>query len=80
MSFAQKDRMDRIQHTFLPTAEKKFHRKRMKNYEIRACFEPQVQGVSFKCPGFVTTISRARKIFFLCGFLLRAIQTTPFCV
>jgi len=36
MSFAQKDRLDRIQHTLLPTTEKKFHRKRMKNDEIRA--------------------------------------------
>ncbi len=42
MSFAQKDRLDRIQHIFLPTTEKKFHRKRMKNYEIRAFFEPQI--------------------------------------
>ena len=36
MSFAQKDRLDRIQHTLLPITEKKFHRKRMKNDEIRA--------------------------------------------
>ena len=43
MSFAQKDRLDRIQHTLLPTTEeKKFHRKRMKNDEIRAFFEPQI--------------------------------------
>ena len=28
--------MDRIQHTLLPTTEKKFHRKRIKNDEIRA--------------------------------------------
>jgi hypothetical protein len=41
MSFAQKDRLDRIQHILLPTTEKKFHRKRMKNDEIRAFFEPQ---------------------------------------
>ena len=39
MSFAQKDQLDRIQHTPLPTTEKKFHRKRMKNDEIRAFFE-----------------------------------------
>ena len=39
MSFAQKDQLDRIQHTLLPTTEKKFHRKRMKNDEIRAFFE-----------------------------------------
>jgi hypothetical protein len=38
MSFAQKDRLDRIRHTFLLTTEKKFHRKRMKNDEIRAFF------------------------------------------
>ena len=38
MSFAQKDRLDRIQHILLPTTEKKFHRKRMKNDEIRAFF------------------------------------------
>jgi hypothetical protein len=42
MSFAQKDRLDRIQHTLLPTTEKKFHRKRMKNDEIRAFFERQI--------------------------------------
>ena len=38
MSFIQKDRLDRIQHILLPTTEKKFHRKRMKNDEIRAFF------------------------------------------
>src|SRR6185437_14291813 len=27
-----------------------------------------IQGESFKCPGFVTTISRARKIFFYAVF------------
>ena len=42
MSFAQKDRLDRIQHTLLPTTEKKFHRKRIKNDEFRAFFEPQI--------------------------------------
>ena len=42
MSFAQKDRLNRIQHTFLTTTEKNFHRKRMKNDEIRAFFEPQI--------------------------------------
>ena len=42
MSFAQKDRLDRIQHTLLPIIEKNFHRKRMKNDEIRAFFEPQI--------------------------------------
>jgi hypothetical protein len=31
-----------MQHTFLPTTEKKFHRKRMKNDEIRAFFERQI--------------------------------------
>ena len=41
MTYSQKDRLDRIQHTLLPTTEKKFHRKRMKNDEIRAFFEPQ---------------------------------------
>ena len=34
MSFAQKDRLDRIQHILLPTTEKKFHRKRAKNSDI----------------------------------------------
>ena len=43
MSFAQKDRLDRIQHTLLPTTEKKFYRKWMKNDEIRAFFERQIQ-------------------------------------
>ena len=38
MSFAQKDRLDRIQHTLLPTTEKKFHRKRAKNADFRYIF------------------------------------------
>jgi len=50
------------------------------NSKFQTHLSRKLQGESFKCPGFVTTISRARKIFFLCGFLLRAIQTTPFCV
>ena len=35
MSFAQKDRLDRIQHIFLSTTEKKFHRKQAKNAEVK---------------------------------------------
>ena len=38
MSFAQKDRLDRIQHTLLPTTEKKFYRKRAKNADFRYVF------------------------------------------
>ena len=38
MSFAQKDRLDRIQHTLLLTTEKKFHRKRAKNADFRYIF------------------------------------------
>ena len=38
MSFAQKDQLDRIQHTLLPTTEKKFHRKRPKNDDFRYIF------------------------------------------
>ena len=41
MSFVQKERLGLIEQTLLPTTEKKFHRKRMKNDEIRAFFEPQ---------------------------------------
>jgi hypothetical protein len=41
MSFAQKDRLDCNQHILLPTTDKKFHQKWMKNDEIRAFFEPQ---------------------------------------
>ena len=39
MTYSLKDRLNRIQHTLLPTNEKKFHRKRMNNDEIRAFFE-----------------------------------------
>ena len=38
MSFAQKDRLDRIRHTSLLTTEKKFHRKRAKNADFRYIF------------------------------------------
>ena len=38
MSFAQKDQLDRIQHTPLPTTEKKVHRKRAKNADFRYIF------------------------------------------
>ena len=38
MSFSQKDQLDRIQHTLLPTTEKKFHRKRAKNADFRYIF------------------------------------------
>ena len=38
MSFAQKDRLDRIRHTSLLTTEKKFHRKRPKNDDFRDTF------------------------------------------
>jgi hypothetical protein len=37
MSFAQKDRLDRIQHTLL-LLKKKFHRKRAKNADFRYIF------------------------------------------
>jgi hypothetical protein len=38
MSFAQKDGLDRIQYTLLPTTEKKFYRKRAKNADFRYIF------------------------------------------
>ena len=38
MSFTQKRQLDRIQHTFLPTTEKKVRRKRAKNADLRYIF------------------------------------------
>ena len=38
MTYSQKDRLDRIQHTLLPTTEKKFHRKRAKNADFLYIF------------------------------------------
>ena len=38
MSFAQKDRLDRIQHILLSTTEKKVYRKRAKNADFRYIF------------------------------------------
>ena len=41
MSFAQKDRLDRIQHTFLPTTEKNFIENKRKMPILDAFFERQ---------------------------------------
>ena len=38
MSFAQKDRLDRIQHTLFTITEKKFHREMVKNADFLYIF------------------------------------------
>jgi hypothetical protein len=42
MTYSQKNRLDRIQHTILSNTEKKLHRKRAKNDEIRLFFGPTI--------------------------------------
>ena len=38
MSFAQKDQLDRVQHTLLSTTEKQVYRKQAKNADFRYIF------------------------------------------
>ena len=69
MTYSQNDRLGRIQHTLLPTTEKKFYRKWMKNDGIRAFFEPQIlidqpQYLEI-VPNPVTSIVAKKSKFFL---------------
>jgi hypothetical protein len=49
MTYSQKDQLNRIQHTLLPTTEKKFHRKRAKNADFLYIFWAATTYVTTQC-------------------------------